>query len=828
MLASLFAAALVAHAQSTSLIKIDASQPYSEPGPAQYDEGSAKSPSAGVLGVNSRYLTRDGKPWLPVMGEFHFSRYPRSQWEEEILKMKSAGVNVIATYVIWIHHEEIENQFEWTGQRDLGAFAQLCAKHGLYLEARIGPWTHGEVRNGGLPDWVVKQGPTRVNDPIYLAAVRKWYGAVGHQLQGLLWKDGGPVIGVQLENEYSKRGPGAGEEHILALKKIAIDSGLDVPLYFVTGWDNAAVPPRAVIPTYGGGYPDAPWDRTVVKLPPPEVYAFRFQSRISANMGAMHDSKSVQAKADPQDHLPYFTAEIGGGIEDTYHRRPVIQPDDIGAMFPVMLGSGVNLYGTYMFQGGENPDGKLSTLQESQSTGYPNDVPVKSYDFQAPLGEFGQERASLRKLKVFNYFLNDFGSDLAPMIVHAPANMPKDTKDLSVTRAAVRSNGDTGFIFLNNYVRGYSMPARPATQFEIRVPGGTLMVPQHPVDIPSGAYFIWPFNLRVEGITIRYSTAQLFTRVQQANTTTLFFSAVNGIPPELSFDAKSIVSVQSSSGETQKDSGTGTIYLRGIKPGVESSINVLATDGKRLRLVVLTPEEAENAWKIRIGGSDELLVSTQDFFADSDGPTDRVWLRSLAKAHFDFTILPPPVVPLRASEPLVKADACDQFAHFTAEATPRNPDLQLHQIRSAGDVPAVKIGPASEWYPHGVAQAPDTEEFHNAARWSITVPQKALDGLNDLYLQLKYKGDVARLYSGSQLLTDDFYNGLPWVIGLRRFVDQEKPNTFELSILPLRKDSPFYLELSNQLEFPANGQTSGVDDVTLIPEYQLDIYAASR
>ena len=63
---------------------------------------------------------------------------------------------------------------------------------------------------------------------------------------------------------------------------------------------------------------------------------------------------------------------------------------------PTMLGSGVNLYGTYMFQGGENPDGKLSTLEESQETGYPNDLPIKSYDFQAPLGEFGQERESFR------------------------------------------------------------------------------------------------------------------------------------------------------------------------------------------------------------------------------------------------------------------------------------------------------------------------------------------------------------------------------------------------------------------------------------------------
>lgn len=379
--------------QSTATpIRIDASQPWREPGPALYDAGSAISPSGVTLGLNSRYLTLNGKPWLPVMGEFHFSRYPREQWEDEILKMKAAGVNVISTYAFWIHHEEIEGQFDWQGQRDLRAFAELCARHRMYLVVRIGPWDHGEVRNGGLPDWVLKQGRTRVNDPVYLASVRAWYGQIGLQLKGLLWKEGGPVIGIQLENEYSARGPGAGIDHILELKKIAIDSGLDVPLYIVTGWDNATVPPRAVIPVYGG-YPAAPWDSSVAKLSPAEVYAFRFQSRVAANVKGDNSAGDPPAD-DPADQLPYITAEIGGGIEDTYHRRPVIAPDDIAAMIPVMLGSGVNLYGTYMFQGGENPNGKLSTLQESQATGYPNDLPIKSYDFQAPLGEFGQERAS--------------------------------------------------------------------------------------------------------------------------------------------------------------------------------------------------------------------------------------------------------------------------------------------------------------------------------------------------------------------------------------------------------------------------------------------------
>jgi len=83
------------------------------------------------------------------MGEFHFTRYPEAYWEEEILKMKASGVDIISTYVFWIHHEEIEGQFDWSGQRDLRRFAELCARHGMLLYPRIGPWDHGEVATAG-------------------------------------------------------------------------------------------------------------------------------------------------------------------------------------------------------------------------------------------------------------------------------------------------------------------------------------------------------------------------------------------------------------------------------------------------------------------------------------------------------------------------------------------------------------------------------------------------------------------------------------------------------------------------------------------------------
>lgn len=805
-------------AQAKTPIRIDASQAYSEPGAGRYDPGSAKSPSGRVLGVNSRYLTLDGKPWLPVMGEFHFSRFPDSQWEEELLKMKAAGVNIVATYVIWIHHEEIEGQFDWQGQRNLRAFAQLCAKHHMYLLARIGPWAHGEARNGGFPDWLLRKGPTRVNDPGYLSDVRTWYGQIGQQLNGLLWKDGGPVLGIQLENEYSQRGPGAGEEHILELKKIAIESGLDVPLYLVTGWDNAAVPAGAVIPVFGG-YPDAPWDGSLVKLPPSEVFAFRFWNRVGANLGTSGTTVSAG------NARPFLSAEIGGGNEVTYHRRPVIQPDDIAAMFPVMLGSGVNLYGTYMFQGGENPEGKLTTLQESQATSYPNDVPIKSYDFQAPLGEFGQERASFRKMKVFQYFLNDFGADLAPMMVHVPDKLPGSPGDFSIPRASVRSREDAGFIFFNNYVRGYPMPVRPAAQFQILLPSGALSVPRHPVDIPSGAYFIWPFNLRIGGVTVRYSTAQLFTRLQGGGVTTLYFAAVRGIPAEFAFDASGIRTLHASGGDTA--AASGEILVSGIKPGIGSSIDVVSNQGQRLRIVVLTAEEAEDAWKVSIGGASHLLITGQDFFADPDTASGRIWLRSRGTREFAFTISPPLAVPPQASLPLTQSAAGEQAVRFTAEPAARKPELEWRQIQAPGDAPPVQLGPAAAWRPRGVAQAPSEGELAHAAKWSITVPPQAMDDLSGLYLQVSYQGDVARLYSAHRLLTDDFYNGQPWWIGLDRFLDRRGLTTFDLSILPLRKDAPVYFEIQDPPSFAPNGQIGKLDGLSLVPEYQLTICAAA-
>lgn len=161
------------------------------------------NPRGDTIGANSFYLEYNGRPWFPLVGEFHYVRYPSASWDEELRKMKAGGIQVVATYVFWIIHEETEGHFDWTGNRNLRHFLELVAKNGLWAIVRVGPFIHAEIRNGGLPDWLYGR-PFRVrsNDPEYLAYVARYYREVARQLEGLYFKDGGPIIAIQLENEY--------------------------------------------------------------------------------------------------------------------------------------------------------------------------------------------------------------------------------------------------------------------------------------------------------------------------------------------------------------------------------------------------------------------------------------------------------------------------------------------------------------------------------------------------------------------------------------------------------------------------------------------------
>ena len=308
------------------------------------------------------YLIKNGKPWFPVMGEMHYSRYRKEWWEESLRKIKAGGVSVVSAYVIWIHHEEEENVIDFVGCRDIGTFVRLCRKVGLSVFLRIGPFVHGEVRNGGFPDWIIereKEGMAiRCNNEEYLGYVRRFWKKVYAQVDGCMEKDGGPVIGIQIENEYGHvgglQGP-EGEAHIRTLTAMAKEIGFDVPLYTATGWGGACI--GDLLPVMGG-YCEAPWDQRTCEIEPNANFVFS-HTRNDALIACDHHVEN--ANSYNEEDFPFLTAELGGGLQVTMHRRPVAKGCDVGAMSTVKMGSGAGLLGYYMYHGGSNPKGKLST-----------------------------------------------------------------------------------------------------------------------------------------------------------------------------------------------------------------------------------------------------------------------------------------------------------------------------------------------------------------------------------------------------------------------------------------------------------------------------------
>ena len=510
-----------------------------------------KNPKGEEINVTSRYFTRNGKPWIGVMGEFHFSRYSRENWHRELAKMKAGGITIVSTYLFWIYHEEIEGKMDFDGDNDIRAFIEECKDVGLDVVIRIGPWAHGECRNGGFPDWLLKKDyKLRDNNEEYLAIVKKWYQSIYNEVKGLFYKDGGNIIAVQIENEFVDNA-----EHLAKLKEIAVECGFIAPIYTVTGWNSASgakIPVDEVVPVFGG-YCEAPWENHMNRLSPSPHYFFnrmRNDSAIGTDLIAKTKSDGWQL---PYERYPFATCELGGGIEVTHHRRPIIKPMDIYAVSLVKLGDGNNLVGYYMYHGGTNKIGELSTFNETNATGYPNDYPILSYDFQAPLSEYGEVREQYGLLNMLHMFVNDFGEEFAPMIAVDSGNTVA-ADDTNSLRYGMRTNGKSGFVFVNHYQRLTEL----ADIENAVISAGNVEFP--PIDVKGEVSFFMPFNMKMGDSVLECATAQPLCKCDD----TYFFAEIPNIKAEYKFSKGSanIVTVPFENAKYMRKLN-GTVYIGG-------------------------------------------------------------------------------------------------------------------------------------------------------------------------------------------------------------------------------------------------------------------------
>ncbi len=728
------------------------------------------NPSGERIEVNSYYMSVGGKPVIPVMGEFHYSRYPECQWEEEILKMKAGGVTVIPTYVFWSIHEEKEGVFNWEGNRNLRKFLSLCQKHNVWTVVRIGPFCHGEIRNGGLPDWLfAKPLEIRSNDANYLKYVKRLYEEIGRQLEGLYYKDGGTIIGTQIENEHQHSAapwgityPGEpkdmtsatydanitmmgvsvqdkkittadlGNLHMKTLKKMAEEAGIQTPLYTATGWGNAAVIGEEAIPVTA-------------------AYTYPFWAKPGMSPFCMF--KDIQKNPDyapvryDTEKYPSFCAEMGVGIQMIYTRRPIVTAKAAEALMVRTLGSGANGIGYYMYHGGSTPKMGPTAFFSDEPMG----MPKISYDFQAPLGEFGLEHGSYRALRLLHLFLNDFSSQLAPMETVLPKGYERMTPDNRETlRYAARVRGKSGFVFMVNFQdHDTARVDQKDLCLRLKFADETLRIPsQGTFTLPKDESLILPFNFQMEDALLKYATAQLLLKLDDRGTDHYFFFVLEGIQPEFVFDKTTVAGKHCYTPEA----------------GLKSTFMVKTSGGKRFKVTTLTREQALNACKV-----DGKLLITSSMVLPEAG---RVRLLNMGDPVFRYVEYP----------------SAKGFKEQMKEVPSVQPEYTFRKVGSR--------------------------------RLAVRFSGKEYPQVNDYFLQLDYTGDVAMAFLKGELVLDHFYYGAPWKISLKRFQQELTDEELSFYIRPLWKNAPFLSDLPGEAvpDF-SKGSVARVDSVQVVPQY---------
>jgi beta-galactosidase len=187
-----------------------------------------------------REFRLDGEAFRVHSGEMHPARIAKEHWRHRIRMARAMGLNTVAIYVMWNHHEREPGVFDFeTGNRDVAGFIRLCAEEGMWVYLRPGPYICGEWTNGGLPAYLLRDPDTQLrtrDDPRYMAAVRRYIAALAPRIAPLMASAGGPVLMLQIENEYSMFADDIG--YLDALRDIWREQGIDGPFSVSDGWKD--------------------------------------------------------------------------------------------------------------------------------------------------------------------------------------------------------------------------------------------------------------------------------------------------------------------------------------------------------------------------------------------------------------------------------------------------------------------------------------------------------------------------------------------------------------------------------------------------------------
>jgi len=210
-----------------------------------------------TLRASGDHFEMDGRPFQIIAGAIHYTRVPRAYWRDRLKKARAMGLNTVETYVFWNLHEPEPGRYDFSGENDVAEFIREAQQEGLFVILRPGPYVCAEWEFGGYPAWLLKDPSTQVRtqDPKFMVPATRWLHRLGQELAPLQSTNGGPIIAVQVENEYGS----FGSDHVYMEKvhQILLDAGFDkAMLYTADGADeltNGALPELPAVINFGSG-----------------------------------------------------------------------------------------------------------------------------------------------------------------------------------------------------------------------------------------------------------------------------------------------------------------------------------------------------------------------------------------------------------------------------------------------------------------------------------------------------------------------------------------------------------------------------------------------
>ncbi len=337
----------------------------------------------GTFTTGDKTFLLNGQPFVVKAAEVHYPRIPRPYWEHRIQMCRALGMNAVCIYIFWNIHEQKEGQFDFTGQNDVAEFCRIAQRNGMYVIVRPGPYVCAEWEMGGLPWWLLKKKDIRLRerDPYFMERVKIFEQKVGEQLAPLTIQRGGPIIMVQVENEYGSYGE---DKPYISEIRDCLRSiyGKELSLFqcdWSSNFEKNGLDDLTWTMNFGtGANIDQQFRRLGELRPNAPKMCSEFWSGWFDKWGARHETRPAKAMVDGMDE---------------------------------MLQKGIS-FSLYMTHGGTS----FGHWAGANSPGFAPDV--TSYDYDAPINEYGQATPKFWELRKMMAKYND-GKKL-PAVPKAP------------------------------------------------------------------------------------------------------------------------------------------------------------------------------------------------------------------------------------------------------------------------------------------------------------------------------------------------------------------------------------------------------------------------